>query len=168
MACVFPDSKVHGANMGPTWVLSAPDGPHLGPMTLAIRVPNIKVERWRDPIIFISEIHILVKWHLYIETTPLSAHWKYLHWLYILVQFLVTINSCRAPFGWKFGAYTGSSDWLNNAFRLFNWETWTFDLILKSTSFIACATYFLTFWNFTENILEIYWKIQFSYGTVIL
>ena len=25
---VNPDSKVHGANMGPTWVLSAPDGPH--------------------------------------------------------------------------------------------------------------------------------------------
>ena len=24
-----PDSKVHGANMGPTWVLSAPDGPHV-------------------------------------------------------------------------------------------------------------------------------------------
>ena len=24
----IPDSKVHGANMGPTWVLSAPDGPH--------------------------------------------------------------------------------------------------------------------------------------------
>ena len=27
----FPDSNVHGANMGPTWVLSAPDGPHVGP-----------------------------------------------------------------------------------------------------------------------------------------
>ena len=27
-----PDSKVHGANMGSTWVLSAPDGPHVGPM----------------------------------------------------------------------------------------------------------------------------------------
>ena len=25
---IYPDSKVHGANMGPTWVLSAPDGPH--------------------------------------------------------------------------------------------------------------------------------------------
>ena len=24
--CVIPDNKVHGANMGPTWVLSAPDG----------------------------------------------------------------------------------------------------------------------------------------------
>ena len=32
-----PDSKVHGANMGPTWVLVAPDGPHVGPMKLAIR-----------------------------------------------------------------------------------------------------------------------------------
>ena len=32
-----PESKVHGANLGPTWVLSAPDGPHVGPMNLAIR-----------------------------------------------------------------------------------------------------------------------------------
>ena len=31
------DSKVHVAHMGPTWVLSAPDGPHVGPMNLAIR-----------------------------------------------------------------------------------------------------------------------------------
>ena len=36
-ACINnPDSKVHGATMGPTWVLSAPDGPHDGPMNLAI------------------------------------------------------------------------------------------------------------------------------------
>ena len=34
----YPDSKVYGTNMGPTWVLSAPDGPHVGPMNLAIRV----------------------------------------------------------------------------------------------------------------------------------
>ena len=31
------DSKVNGANMGLTWILSAPDGPHVGPMNLAIR-----------------------------------------------------------------------------------------------------------------------------------
>ena len=35
---VIPDSNVHGANIGPTWVLSAPDGPHVGPMNLAINV----------------------------------------------------------------------------------------------------------------------------------
>ena len=26
------------ANLGPTWVLSVPDGPHVGPMKVAIRV----------------------------------------------------------------------------------------------------------------------------------
>ena len=31
-----PDSKVHGANMGPTWVLSAPGGSHVGPINLAV------------------------------------------------------------------------------------------------------------------------------------
>ena len=30
----IPDNKVHGANMGPTWVLSAPDGRMLAPWTL--------------------------------------------------------------------------------------------------------------------------------------
>ena len=34
---VYPDSKIHGTNMGSTWVLSAPDGPHVGPMNRAIR-----------------------------------------------------------------------------------------------------------------------------------
>ena len=29
-----PDSKVHGANMGPTLVLSAPGGPHDRPINL--------------------------------------------------------------------------------------------------------------------------------------
>ena len=33
----IPDSKDHGANMGPTWILSAPGGTHIGPMNLAIR-----------------------------------------------------------------------------------------------------------------------------------
>ena len=35
-----PDSKIHEANMDPTWVLSAPDGPHVGPMNLAICVSH--------------------------------------------------------------------------------------------------------------------------------
>ena len=35
---VYPDNKDHGANMGPTWVLSAPGGPHVGSINLVIRV----------------------------------------------------------------------------------------------------------------------------------
>ena len=33
----IPDSKVHGAYMGPTWGRQDPGGPHVGPMNLAIR-----------------------------------------------------------------------------------------------------------------------------------
>ena len=31
-----PDSKVHGANMGPIWGRQDPGGPHVGPMNSAI------------------------------------------------------------------------------------------------------------------------------------
>ena len=36
----YPESRVHGATIGPTWVLSAPDGLHVGPMNFAIRLPS--------------------------------------------------------------------------------------------------------------------------------
>ena len=44
-----PDNKVYGANMGPTWVLSAPGGPHVGPMNFAIWVPQ------RDLVVLVVE-----------------------------------------------------------------------------------------------------------------
>ena len=44
--CNVPDSKVHGANMGPTWVLSAPNGPHVGPMNLVIRGCSLVSVLW--------------------------------------------------------------------------------------------------------------------------
>ena len=48
----FPDSKVHGANMEPTWVLSVPGGPHVCPINLAVRVNDIWYHwygmAWRD------------------------------------------------------------------------------------------------------------------------
>ena len=31
-----PDSKVHGANMGPIWDRQDPGGPHVGPMNFAV------------------------------------------------------------------------------------------------------------------------------------
>ena len=32
----YPDSKVHGANMGPIWGRQDPGGPHVGPINLSI------------------------------------------------------------------------------------------------------------------------------------
>ena len=38
----LPDSKVHGANMGPIWGRQDPGGPHVGPMNFAIwAVPRL-------------------------------------------------------------------------------------------------------------------------------
>ena len=34
----YPDSKVYGANMRPTWGRQDPGGPYVGPMNLAIWV----------------------------------------------------------------------------------------------------------------------------------
>ena len=43
----IPDSKVNVANMEPTWVMSAPDGPCVGPMNRVIRdVLYNKGKRW--------------------------------------------------------------------------------------------------------------------------
>ena len=36
IATNIPDSKVHGANMGPIWGRQGPSEPHVGPMNLAI------------------------------------------------------------------------------------------------------------------------------------
>ena len=50
-----PDSKCCVANMGPTWVLAAPGGPHFGPMNVAIRKAtaqnrqSITISRHRNP-----------------------------------------------------------------------------------------------------------------------
>ena len=38
ISCIYPDGKVLVAHMRPTWVLSAPGKPHVGPMNLVIRV----------------------------------------------------------------------------------------------------------------------------------
>ena len=61
-----PDSKFHGANMGPTWVLSAPDGPHVGPMNLAIWVSNAETFPFHTVILDMSsESHIvMIVWEL--------------------------------------------------------------------------------------------------------
>ena len=50
--CISPDSKVHGANMGPTWALSAPGGPHVGPMNLAIREASNDDNGFQSPTPF--------------------------------------------------------------------------------------------------------------------
>ena len=45
-----PDSKVHGANMGPIWCRKGPGGPHVGPMNFAIWGVAVYIEPHYDII----------------------------------------------------------------------------------------------------------------------
>ena len=64
---MVPDSKVHGANMGSTWVLSASDGPHVGPWTLLSGVVCCRwTPRWW-PLQHLSAAHDVLS---YTETGP--------------------------------------------------------------------------------------------------
>ena len=87
----IPDSKVHGANMGPTWVLSAPDGPHVGLMNFAIRVD------FQSKAYMITSLQLEIHFHYkymigYASTTPPKIHaHQYVSWLRINNT---TENSC--------------------------------------------------------------------------
>ena len=54
MNCI-PDSKVHGANMGPIWGREDPGGPHVGPMNLAL---------WDCHYLYYSLTKLLTCWGL--------------------------------------------------------------------------------------------------------
>ena len=57
----LPDCKVHGANIGPTWVLSDPDRPHVGPINLVMRAfpcQNIIMSKRLFPDVYITSCSI--------------------------------------------------------------------------------------------------------------
>ena len=71
---LYPDSKVHGAKMGPTWVLSAHDGPHVGPMNLAIRA--FFLLQW---LAYVTQCAVLLANY----KTGMSSYWQnFGHWLH--------------------------------------------------------------------------------------
>ena len=45
---IDPDSKIHGANVGPTWGQKDPGGPHVGHMNFAIWGYQKKVQTLRS------------------------------------------------------------------------------------------------------------------------
>ena len=57
----FPDSKVHGANMGPTWGRQNPGGPMLAPWTLLSGFPIWSGNDYYFEIIF----HIFILFYFY-------------------------------------------------------------------------------------------------------
>ena len=90
----FPDSKVHGANMGLSWGRQDPGGPHVGPMNLAIWVLYLFCNIWvfmcsTDPFKFRwlngYICNSLCHYQIRNITRPQSSVFVYLDWLYYFI-----------------------------------------------------------------------------------
>ena len=95
--------------MGPNWVLSAPDGPHVGPMKLAIRVDGLYV--WDHVVegLLISQVYTFPEFHVCFSYIYIYHHCSLfdyldptvrLHVIIILLHvylmlFLSDCGSCR-------------------------------------------------------------------------
>ena len=113
-----PDSKVHGANMGPIWGRQDPDGPHVGPMKNAIwelvthLVPSDYLNQWWLVVNYLSRYYLnqcrlinsqtwLKNIHekLYDSQLFSSVHWfPSLHIVYLLnITFIFDRCLCSDP-----------------------------------------------------------------------
>ena len=127
---IIPDSKVHGANMGPIWVLSTPDGPHVGPMNLAIRdashfgigiLTNIKLAGEAGPspllqwgkfvsspthLMKLSQLHIWYLWNLSLFWRMVRNYEKYpkedaSQWILLKKHFWCGLHCLGVYYGWR-------------------------------------------------------------------
>ena len=81
----FLDSKVHGANMGPTWVLSAPDGSHVGPWTLLSGFPC------HDVIPMKGLISLTVLTHVFLTSSVWAVVFTF-YFIPLILTILLTHN----------------------------------------------------------------------------
>ena len=88
------DSKVQGANMGPTWVLSAPDEPHVGPMKLAIRDMT---PPWHGRIFSVTD-HI--KYGMGARPVKTGSFRVVMRWNHMAMKIIIYIKRKLSQFSW--------------------------------------------------------------------
>ena len=85
----YPDSKVHGANMGPIWGWQGPGGHHVGPMNLAIWEVDVLVNLSFKTVLWntnqnASTIKIYILFSCLLQSLnhfiKVLMHWHYLSW----------------------------------------------------------------------------------------
>ena len=82
-----PDSKVHGANMGPIWGRQDPGGPHVGPMNIAILdvLWNVRTFCFRRKRIFLcNSIMQSRQFWITFELPTLDVNRNKFHFMYLI------------------------------------------------------------------------------------
>ena len=90
---VNPDSKVHGAYMGPTWGRQDPGGPHVGPMILAI-CESYHITCAADQMTLTRQKieNNLWLWNLVIPPLTLLVYLQTCIYLFILISSMIRIE----------------------------------------------------------------------------
>ena len=131
----YPDSTVHGANMGPTWVLSAPDGPHVGPMNFAIRVVLIDQNLWESWLwhfchIVFHLMYVYVNKELELEIDLMT--WYGLQTCHPMAG--SDLFNSLVP-GRSVGCFTNFCEFQNNFMKIYNARNHIYDENFKEISF---------------------------------
>ena len=104
---VIPNSKVHGANMGPIWVRQDPGGPHVGPVNFAI---------WGDYWVITIRPDIEYKWY------PTCFCRNYMSLWISWIGYLIWVNlQMSAILRWDEIIWTMIIIWLRYTSRLCIW-----------------------------------------------
>ena len=91
----YPDSKVHGANIGPIWGRQDPGGPHVGLMNFAIWVISVlrqqSVVGWSE--IDKADVILMPRW----KTKSNSVFYLYVPPVFVLTQYVGHIFVLLTP-----------------------------------------------------------------------
>ena len=92
-----PDSKVHGANMGPSWGLSAPDGPQVDPMDHAIRaVTKIRLYEIPSKCLEVQRVNAPEVALPYFSLIVLAGMWTQVIYMLIFARFAsLALGECH-------------------------------------------------------------------------
>ena len=85
---IIPDSKVHGANMGPIWDQQDPGGTHVGPMNYAIWDCFVHINSLRPRRFELNFRYVIFKLILMIDGWGASCEFtfRWCHWTSLVIS----------------------------------------------------------------------------------
>ena len=105
---VFPDSKVHGGNMGPIWGRQDPSGPHVGPMNLAIWVVDRVLAKQMKYSVGFWIFSLFHKFYTAGHGWRIFCVWGIQYVLLCGCYILMCSVKCFVLFVWWYREFTGS------------------------------------------------------------
>ena len=140
----IPDSKVHGANMGPIWGRQDPGGPHVGPMNFVI---------WDDSILLCDGFR---HWFLVQTTEPSNICFKCLlnGWHHKYNYKKINIHKYKVKYNILSPVGTKDMTWTNDDyFQLHPWKQTLVKSWSKCSNFLGRKSISKCCWQYSSHFV---------------